>query len=122
VDCRGRVWTPMDWEGFEFVLHGRLWTAMDTAWRSTDQKVGGSSPSGRALKHAQFVGILPCPAEPDHPAPSLGRVRAAGFRATAGDVRRGSGVATLAGISMRRSVASLSFLAIWFWWVFLLVG
>jgi len=31
-------------------LCGRLWTPTDTAWRSTDQEVGGSSSSGRAAE------------------------------------------------------------------------
>ncbi len=48
LDCCGRVWTRMDIEGFRSRLCGRLWTARDTAWRSTDQKVVGSSPAGRA--------------------------------------------------------------------------
>jgi len=47
VDSGGRVWTPVESKARLSGLCGRLWTAVDTAWRSTDQKVGGSSPSGR---------------------------------------------------------------------------
>ena len=48
MDCCGRLWTPVESGALRFGLCGRLWTLVDTAWRSTDQKVGGSSPSGRA--------------------------------------------------------------------------
>jgi hypothetical protein len=41
VDCCGRLGTPVDVKAFRFGLCGRLWTAVDGAWRSTDQKVGG---------------------------------------------------------------------------------
>jgi hypothetical protein len=37
---------------------GRLWTAVDTAWRSTDQKVGDSSSPGRADESPAFAGVL----------------------------------------------------------------
>ncbi len=33
--------------------HELSWTSVDTAWRSTDQEVGGSSPSGRASDETQ---------------------------------------------------------------------
>ena len=36
---------------------GRLWTPMDTAWRFTDQKVGDSSPSGRAAEVLVLQGV-----------------------------------------------------------------
>jgi hypothetical protein len=42
-------WEP-SWEPTAVDGSGRLWTPVDTAWRSTDQKVGGSSPSGRATE------------------------------------------------------------------------
>jgi len=43
-----------------FHIEGWLpWTPVDTAWRSTDQKVGGSSPSGRAGKPLCWQGISP---------------------------------------------------------------
>jgi hypothetical protein len=44
----GRLWTPVELKAFRFGLCGRLWTRVDTAWRSTDQKVGDSSSPGRA--------------------------------------------------------------------------
>ena len=47
-DSCGRLWTPMEWKACHSGPCERLWTPMDTAWRSTDQKVGGSNPSGRA--------------------------------------------------------------------------
>ena len=46
MDLCGRLWTPVDTKACRFGLCGRLWTPMDTACRSTDQEVGGSSPSG----------------------------------------------------------------------------
>jgi hypothetical protein len=49
-DSSGRSWTPVVLKTFRSGLCALLWTLMDTAWRSTDQKVGGSSPSGRAVK------------------------------------------------------------------------
>ncbi len=55
----GFVWTAMDMEAIRFGLCGRLWTAVDTPWRSTDQKVGGSSPSGRATEALALQGLLP---------------------------------------------------------------
>lgn len=48
VDLRGRLWTPADSKARRSCLYGLPWTPTDTAWRSTDQKLGGSSPSGRA--------------------------------------------------------------------------
>jgi hypothetical protein len=48
VDPTGHAWTPVDSKACRFGLCGRLWTRLDTAWRSTDQKVGGSSPPERA--------------------------------------------------------------------------
>jgi len=35
---------------FNVNVNGFPWTSVDAAWRSTDQEVGGSSPSGRATK------------------------------------------------------------------------
>ena len=58
VDLRGRLWTPMDTKPSHDWLCGRLWTPVDAAWRSTDQEVGGSSPSGRAPKPSQERGLL----------------------------------------------------------------
>jgi len=42
-------WEPI-WEPTALDFCGRLWTPVDTAWRSTNQEVGGSSPSGRAAE------------------------------------------------------------------------
>ncbi len=56
ADLCGRLWTPMELEALRFGLLGRLWTAVDAAWRSTDQKVGGSSPSGRATQTPVIAG------------------------------------------------------------------
>lgn len=42
------LWTPMGKEACHSGPGGWLWSVLDTAWTSTDQKVGGSSPSGRA--------------------------------------------------------------------------
>ena len=57
VDGCGRLWTPVETRASVSGLCGRLWTAVDTAWRSTDQKVGGLSPSGRA----NILGFSPKP-------------------------------------------------------------
>ena len=46
VDLCGRLWTPEESKASRSGLNGRLWTPVDTACRSTDQEVGGSSPSG----------------------------------------------------------------------------
>ena len=51
MDCYGRVWTAMESEAFHSGLCGRLWTVVDAAWRSTDQKVGSSNLSGRATRN-----------------------------------------------------------------------
>jgi hypothetical protein len=51
VDAREPLWTPTDSEPFRSGVCGLPWTPVDTAWRSTDQKVGGSSPSGRATRN-----------------------------------------------------------------------
>ena len=48
MDRCGRVWTPVESELLRSGLCGRLWTSVDGACRSTDQKVGDSSSSGRA--------------------------------------------------------------------------
>ncbi len=50
MDGGGRLWTLVESKACRFGLCGRLWTPLDTAWRSTDQKVGGSSPSDVLLK------------------------------------------------------------------------
>jgi hypothetical protein len=50
VDDGGRPWTPVDSKARRAGAHGLAWTPLDTAWRSTDQEVGGSSPSGRAAE------------------------------------------------------------------------
>ncbi len=57
VDGCGRLWTPVESKASRSGLCGRLWTPVDTAWRSTDQKVGGSSPSGRALIALALQGL-----------------------------------------------------------------
>ena len=46
MDGCGRLWTPMELKASRSGLCGRLWTPVDGACRSTDQEVGGSSPSG----------------------------------------------------------------------------
>ena len=46
----GRRWRRVDAGGTESRSFHRMRTPVDTAWRSTDHNVGGSSPSGRALK------------------------------------------------------------------------
>jgi len=58
VDGCGQVWTPVELKAFPFGLCERLWTPTDTPWRSTDQKVGGSSPSGRAAETPAMAGFL----------------------------------------------------------------
>ena len=57
VDPCGRLWTPVESKALRSALCGRLWTPMDAAWRSTDQKVGGSSPFGHALKAYALHGL-----------------------------------------------------------------
>lgn len=42
--------TAAESKAFRSGLFGLLWTPVDTAWRSTDKKVGVSSPSGRATE------------------------------------------------------------------------
>jgi len=58
IPC-GLVWTAMDAaesKACRFGLCGRVWTPVDTAWRSTEQKVGGRTlrvrrvTSGRATE------------------------------------------------------------------------
>ncbi len=56
---RGLVWTPVDACGIESLSFRAVWTAVDTAWRSTDQKVGGLSPSGRAAETFARQGLSP---------------------------------------------------------------
>jgi hypothetical protein len=55
----GQLRTLMDVDAFRADRYGWLWTPVDTAWRSTDQKVGGSSPSERAI--GDFEGVCRCP-------------------------------------------------------------
>ncbi len=50
VDSPGRPWRLVESKPLRSGPHGLWWTATDTAWGSTDQKVGGSSPSGRATQ------------------------------------------------------------------------
>jgi hypothetical protein len=50
VDSSGQPRTQADSKAVRSGRSGQPWTAVDTAWRSTDQEVGGSSPSGRASK------------------------------------------------------------------------
>ena len=49
----------MESKALRFGLCGRLWTAVDTAWRSTDQEVGGSSPSGCTNETSANTGASP---------------------------------------------------------------
>ena len=49
----------MDMEALSSRQNGRLWTSLDSAWRSTDQEVGGSSPSGRAV--SSVSGMIEAP-------------------------------------------------------------
>jgi hypothetical protein len=58
VDECGWLWTPVESEAFRSGTCGRLWTAVDGAWRSTDQKVGSSSLSGRARYPCVSGGFL----------------------------------------------------------------
>ena len=77
MDSCGRPWTPVELRASRSGLCGRLWTLVDTAWRSTDQKVVGSSPAGRAGESLLRRGFLLSPAELDSPCafvgPRLGR-------------------------------------------------
>jgi hypothetical protein len=57
VDLYGLVWTAMDTKALRSNGCGRLWTPVDTPWRFTDQKVGGSSPSGRAAEAFAVQGL-----------------------------------------------------------------
>jgi hypothetical protein len=50
MDHSGRPWAPVDPKARPSRLCRKLWTLTDTAWSSTDQKVGDSSSSGRADK------------------------------------------------------------------------
>jgi hypothetical protein len=83
----GRLWTPVESKAFLSGLYGRLWTPVDPAWRSTDQEVGGSSPSGctatlAAPKLLNSFGkastsqlaevLVRLSAAPGHPLPSSG--------------------------------------------------
>jgi hypothetical protein len=61
-------WEP-SWEPFVVDSCGRLWTTMDCAWRSTNHKVGASSPSGRAnripvIEGSRRVGGVPVGTRP----------------------------------------------------------
>jgi len=56
----GLLWTAVDSDGIErpsLQPVGTAWTAVDGAWRSTDQKVGGSSPSGCAVETLAPQGV-----------------------------------------------------------------
>ena len=55
MDRGGRLRTPVDSEALCGNADGLLRTLVDGSWGSTDQKVGGSSPSGRAAE-------IPCSA------------------------------------------------------------
>lgn len=72
IPC-GLVRTAMDARNRKLIVAG----CVDTAWRSTDQKVGGSSPSGRAAGTLLGRGFLSSAAELDSPCafvgPRLGR-------------------------------------------------
>lgn len=57
MDRCGRPSTPVELKALRFGLCGPLWTAMDAAWPSTDQEVGGSSPSGRATEVPASAGV-----------------------------------------------------------------
>ena len=48
MDSQGWPWTLVESKPVRSGPHGLWCTAVDTAWRSTDQEVGCSSPSGRA--------------------------------------------------------------------------
>jgi hypothetical protein len=48
VDSGGRLWTDVESGAVRSGLCGQAWALTDAAWRSTDQEVGGSSPSRRA--------------------------------------------------------------------------
>ena len=56
MDGGGRVWTPAESKPCRSGPCGLVWTPVDGAWRSTDQKVGDSSSSGRAAETL----ALPC--------------------------------------------------------------
>jgi len=56
VDLTGHAWTSVDSKARRCRLCGLLWAPRDTAWTSTDQKVGGSSPSGRAAEPPCYGG------------------------------------------------------------------
>jgi hypothetical protein len=68
VDGSGRLWTSVESKASRSDVCGRLWTPVDTAWRSTDQKVGGSSPSGHATETLAAYGLF----EPIHHKLDLG--------------------------------------------------
>jgi hypothetical protein len=48
MDWCGRLWALVELKACLPGLCGQLWTPTDTPWTSTDQEVGGSSPSGLA--------------------------------------------------------------------------
>jgi len=58
VDVGGQTWIPVDSKARRSSAYGPSWTPMDAAWRSTDQKVGGSSPSGRAAEVLSPQGLV----------------------------------------------------------------
>ena len=57
VDLGGRLRTLVDSEALRSNAAGWLWTLVDGSWGSTDQKVGGSSPSGRAAETPAAAGV-----------------------------------------------------------------
>jgi hypothetical protein len=59
VDSCDRAWTAVESKARRFGLCGLPGTPVDTVWRSTDQEVGGSSPSGRAERNP-CVSRFPC--------------------------------------------------------------
>ena len=76
VQLEERTWEP-SWEPFSMDpggqprtrvepgtpltrRNGLSWTILDAPWRSTDQKVGGSSPSGRATETPARAGVSSC--------------------------------------------------------------
>ncbi len=58
MDLCGWLWTLVESKASNSGVCGRLWTPVDTAWRSTDQKVGDSSSPGRASEAPATAGAL----------------------------------------------------------------